>query len=407
MLDFIVKDEILYFNGEKLIELSKDKSNYILRQDGIINVWNTLDDNIKLKIGEIINDKNKIDEFVTEYISNLNIAKLTEQEQLKHITLLISLYVIHCYNKSNGCIFSGIDLVLKRFPNIYIKIMELFSRYQLRYREIINRLEYHSLVNTAENELFTILRDLFVSALMEEKYLYKEIGFGLINNIFARLFMITGSKKAGSDTSYRDINYDFITLKTNDLHDIIINNTTLNYINNLINTKQINFEEFKSNLAYKINPTFINFVALPYINEKTNLYLTRYNITDEIIYSVLYQYLKTDNTLNILFNTLGRIQGPELTIYDNINVLKQALCGVYYDVKTKVMYFNDINHGFHKYGPRTLQQILPNYKELYYNYSIEPFKLINILAILLYAHHYDKQKRNNIVHHYIKFIDSL
>lgn len=370
----------------------------------IVNKINrTLDNNLKQEILILLTKQTDIKTFVDNYINKLNLNKLDERKIFKHITLLIAISILYYdLETEEQKILSVVDYILKNFPNIYRKIIDLYTKYYIRYKEVINRLEHHMLTLTVESELYTIFRDLFVSALMEEKYLYEEVGFGLINNIFGKLFSISGSKKVTSNVFYTEQHPDYISLKSNDVIDILVNNESLNILIKL-RSKNLTIPEFK------LNRTFISFVALPFINNFTEYYLSYHNVDDVIVYNILEQYFNEYLFIRQLLNSLGKIQGPELVIYDNINQLKNSICGTYYNPKSKILYFNDVNHGFHKLGQRTLNNgnIIPNFKILQHHYSLEPIKLNYLISIAVYVHYYDRGLKDVVIYNLTKFLDIL
>lgn len=364
---------------------------------------NTVDNNTKNDIATLLINQSDIKTFIDNYIGRLNLNKLDEKKILKHITLLVAISILYYdLETEEQKILSVVDYILKQFPNIYRKIIDLYTKYYIRYKEVINRLEHHMLTLTVESELYTIFRDLFVSALMEEKYLNEEIGFGLINNIFGKLFSISGSKKVISNVFYVEQQPDYISLKSSDVIDILNNNASLNKLLRL-KEKQLTIPDFKLNRA------FINLIALPFINNFTEYYISYHNIDDVIIYNILEQYFSEYSFIRQLLNSLGKIQGPELIIYDNMNQLKTCVCGTFYNPKTKVLYFNDINHGFHKIGQRTLNNgnIIPNFKILQHHYALEPIKLTYLLSIAVYVHYYDRGLKDIVIYNLTKFLDLL
>lgn len=374
------------------------------RYTTIVNkLSNSLDDNLKQEILNLLTNQIDIKTFIENYINRINPGKLDERNLFKHITLLIAVSMLYYdLETEEQKVLSTIDYILKKFPNIYRKIIDLYTKYYIRYKEVINRLEHHMLTLTVESELYTIFRDLFVSALMEEKYLYEEIGFGLINNIFGKLFSISGSKKVISNVFYTEQHPDYISLKSNDVIDILVNNESLNKLLKLKN-KNLTMPDFK------LNKTFISFIALPFINNFTEYYLSYHNADDVIIYNILEQYFGSYSFIKQLLNSLGKIQGPELIIYDNLNQLKNSICGTYYNPKSKILYFNDINHGFHKIGQRTLNNgnIVPNFKILQHHYSLEPIKLNYLVSIAVYVHYYDRGLKDVVIYNLTKFLDML
>lgn len=370
----------------------------------IINKLNhRLDNNIKQKISSLLLQQIDIKTLIDDYINDLNLGKLDERKLFKHISLLIAISILYYdLETEEQKILSTIDYILKKFPNIYKKIIDLYTKYYIRYKEVINRLEHHMLTLTVESELYSIFRDLFVSALMEDKYLYEEFGFGLINNIFGKLFHISGSKKVTTNVFYTEQHPDYISLKSNDVIDILVNNESLNKLMRL-KSKNLTIPDFK------LNRTFVSFVALPFINNFTEYYLSYHNADDVIIYNILDQYFDSYPFIKQLLNSLGRIQGPELIVYDNLNQLRNSMCGTYYNPKTKTLYFNDINYGFHKIGQRSLTNgsIIPSFKILQHHYALEPIKLIYLMSIAIYVHYYDRGLKDVVIYNFSRFLDML
>lgn len=363
----------------------------------------TLNDNLKQSILSLLQQQIDIKTFIENYVNSVNPSKLDERKIFKHISLLIAISILYYdLETQEQKILSAIDYILKKFPNIYKKIIDLYTKYYIRYKEVINRLEHHMLTLTVESELYTIFRDLFISALMEEKYLYEEFGFGLINNIFGKLFSISGSKKVTSNVFYTEQHPDYISLKSNDVIDILVNNESLNKLMKL-KSKNLVIPNFK------LNRTFISFVALPFINNFTEYYISYHNADDVIIYNILEQYFDSYSFIKQLLNSLGRIQGPELIIYDNLNQLRNSICGTYYNPKTKTLYFNDINYGFHKIGQRTLNNgnIIPGFKVLQHHYALEPIKLTYLMSVAIYVHYYDRGLKDVVIYNFVKFLDML
>lgn len=397
---FKAVDDILYYNDEVIFNKDR-KFTYIVRIDSLAENWNKyIEDKEKFK--SILFNKEELDKFSNDFLNkHIYKHKITDEKIiLKYVLLSISFYALYCADKDKSCILNVIDKNLKRFPNIYAKINDLIIKYFIRYKEVFNKLEQHSITITVENELMDIYKDLFMSGLMESRYLGDEIGYGLINNILGRLFQISGSKKAVNDTSYRDINYDYISLKSNDLEDLLLNNYTLHKI------KQFNKNNSITTIDY-INPVFIHYIAIPFINEKTDYYLSLHNINNDIVYSIISQYFDQYPFLFNLYNTLGKINAPNIYIYDSLNTVKNSLCGFFYDYKGKIAYYNDIKNGLHKYGIRKITYLYPEIKQLQIEYSTVPGIIIQILMLLLYVWFNNKNVKDQVMYNYIKFIEVM